>query len=916
MLDFVVMLTRFLRHTGIERREWPLTLALALLHFGIIVAFTMVRTTRDALFLSQLPARYMPWLNMMLAAMAGIVALLMARLGRRYGARQIFVGALLVTAAAFLVFLGLARTFRLAAAYGLYVWSGVYGLLLVAQFWSLAAERVNSRRARQLYAVIGAGGILGGLAGGAIAVVYGRMMSVEWMLIPAAVLHLLLLPTALTLDRWVASEDLAPAQTGGRRYVGYRTLLQQPYIRVMAYVFLAAGVASGLLDYIFKSSVQAHFAGRAADIGIFMGQFYSAQSVIGLLLQFGLTSLLLTRLGARGTSLMLPGLFIVMGGALVALPFLGLIVGMRLFDATMRVSIGGTAWEFLYYPLRDDVRQSARRFIDAVVNRCAEAMGGCLILSVGFLVPDPTRILMAILLVPALIWFLGEVIMSRLYVRELSHSLRRMVANPHPQAMTLNEPELVAQLVVLLDSPRTPQVFYALDLLHRTAPAELPDHLPRLIQHSDPAVQVRALELAIEMPDTINLLDVEALTHHENVSVRVQAALFLYRLIPGGAVQAFDDLLTDPDPRVRAAALVALADHAPADQDTALVAVAERLAQGTTGDRAAVAEAAGRRPGSPGLVALLPRLLADPDLGVRSAALVGAGRSRRPAFWSDLIDALGHRQIRRVALEALVTQGPDVVPRLGDALLDQTLSREVHHVLPQALARAGGPGAAGMLLLATVEGPPDRRRQALKALNRLREENPGLRLPAEEVARQIAEDAAEMRRLADYRHEASQLPPGETRRLLERSLLERRAQAQEDLFRRLALIYPSRGMLVAYRGLTGPNRRVRAQSLEYLESVLSPGDRAIVLPLVEDDPARGPGPARALQPTVNLESMLRGLIEHADPWLRAIGIYAAGVLTIPELRTALAEAAGQKSDEVVRDTAVRALRRLEEVATA
>lgn len=908
------MLVRFLRLTGIERRELPLTLALALLHFGIIVAFTMVRTTRDALFLSQLPARLMPWLNMTLAVMAGGVAFLMARLGRRYGARQLFAGSLLVSAVVLLAFLGLARGARLVAAYGLYVWSGVYGLLLVAQFWSMAAERVNPRRARQLYAIVGAGGILGGLVGGAVAVLYGRMMSVEWMLVPAACLHLLLLPTAIALDRWVATEDVAPASPAGRRYVGYESLLRQGYIRVMAYVFLAAGVASGLLDYVFKSTVQSHFSGEAAAIGVFMGEFYSLQSLVGLVLQFGLTSVLLTRLGARNTSLLLPGLFVLLGGALLALPVFGLIVGMRLFDATMRVSIGGTAWEFLYYPLRDDVRQSARRFIDAVVNRSAEALAGGFILVVGIFWPDPTRVLMLLLLVPALIWFTGELMMNRLYVRELSRSLRRMVADPHPQASTLNEPELVSQLVRLLLSPRAPQVLYALDLLHRTAPAELPDHLPRLIQHDEPAVQVRALELAIEMPDTINLLDVEELTHHADGEVRVHAALFLYRLIPGGAVQALDDLLTADDPRVRATAFVALADHAPPDQDPPLAAVAERLVAGTPADRVAVAQGAGRRPASAALVSFLPRLLADGDLEVRRAALVSAGALRRPEYWPELIRALGHRHLRRTALEATIAQGPDIVPRLGDALLDPSLGREVHRALPRALARTGGTDAVGILLLATVEGTPDRRRQALKALNRLREEHPDIRLPAAEVVRQIAEEATGMRRLDGWLRALAHLPAGETRRLLERSLEERRALALEDLFRRIALIYPPRGIFVAYRGLTGSNRRVRAQSIEYLDSVLSASDRALVLPLVEEGGLTASGAAAAavaMKHPGALESTIRDLVAHADPWLRTLGVYAVGALGVPTLRPALAEAATH-SDLLIRETAVRALRRLDE----
>ena len=51
--------------------------------------------------------------------------------------------------------------------YVLYIWVSVFGVITASQFWLLANHLFNAREAKRLFALVGAGGVLGGTFGGA-----------------------------------------------------------------------------------------------------------------------------------------------------------------------------------------------------------------------------------------------------------------------------------------------------------------------------------------------------------------------------------------------------------------------------------------------------------------------------------------------------------------------------------------------------------------------------------------------------------------------------------------------------------------------------------------------------------------------------------------------------------------------------
>jgi hypothetical protein len=140
--------------------------------------------------------------------------------------------------------------------------------------------------------------------------------------------------------------------------------------------------------------------------------------------------------------------------------------------------------------------------------------------------------------------------------------------------------------------------------------------------------------------------------------------------------------------------------------------------------------------------------------------------------------------------------------------------------------------------------------------------------------------------------------------LLAIALEERRTQALNRVFRRLALLYAPQDMLAAYHGVNAATPRLRGNAIEYLENALTAEHRGVVLPLVDD--TGDEGRARIAEHHgirfVSLESTLEEILKSDDWWLRACALYVAGARRERALLP-LVESNLQTLNTLVRETA-------------
>lgn len=872
---------------------------LAALLMGITSSYTLVKISRDALFLSVLPARLLPYVYLLVGIVTLVVSWVFGRLTSRFSPLRTLIGTTLVATLGLFAFALTMEHQRGWLPMAFYVWVNLYGLILVSQFWAFISGISDPRTARTTYTIVGAGGILGGLLGGALASAWANHASPAWITIAAATM-LGLTGVGIAFATGQGKVTLPPEEE--QVQPGSEPITRFGYVRWLAIAALCSVLIAGLLDYQLKIVVQRLYP-STPELTRFFGRYFVGMNIAALLFQILLTRRLLERLGAGNTAAILPAGITVGAIATVLAPSFAIVLTTRLWDNILRFSLNKSTTEIFYFPLTPDLRRRAKAFIEAGIERFGDALAGVLI--IGFTVvlrDDPSRLAM-LALTTAAIWLFAWWQLQHDYVRQLGRHLRSLKLDPAQDWVSLRERSVLKEMVRTLDSGYEREVLQAIDLLDSTAPRLLVPRLPKLLAHRSARVRARAIEIANEHPTDEASELAWTLLQDPDPKVRLQALRLRLSLRMGNLPPALDEFLDSPDPGLRATAIQSLVEYASdADLPRVRALIEDRLRPQST-DRVITAEALGARETGE-FHDLLAPLLEDGDLEVRRAALTSAGRARIRAFLPALIEALGEHETEAAARAGLVAFGNGAVGTLGDWLADERVDIAIRRAIPRVLREIPTQDAVAALFRPAPSRDVVLDYRILKAANQIRLANSALVFPATRVTEDL--DATVREFLAvEFHLEAQKGFSDQAGRFLRTVLAERRDQALNRIFRRLALLYPPRSVLAAYHGILSANPRVSGNAIEYIDNALSEEHRALIKPLLPDaDPALGLELARmryGLGP-MNARSSLAALLEGPDLWLRTCALYAVGKRREKRLLHRV-EANLDDSDQRVRETA-------------
>jgi len=815
----------------INRDEWPVTTALCGLHFLIISAFTLAKIARDGLFLTELPASYLPYVSIGLAGVSAFAVAGFDKVSRAAPTHERLLWSFIVTGVSLVLFGFWFSVAGQTAAIPFYLWLGVYGLILVSQFWTLANERVNPRQAKRLFAVIGAAGIFGGLVAGSVVSLIGAMIKPHWLLIAAAILHGV---AGLVAARSrVRPEEKVPILTTAEAdaATGLSGLIRYDYVRLLIAWFLAAQITSGVLDYAFKQTLQDHVTATGAMSSV-LGLFYTTQNIVALVVQLGLASPILFLLGNRMTAIILPSGILAGGLCALTLPVAGgawVIMVTRLYDTTTRISVARTAWEFLYFPLTDAMKQRAKYYIEVVVKRMAEAAAGLLVILLHLVQGESLPQLVWVITALALIWMGLEWRLNSAYAREVSRSLGRLVRKPNSPQPKLVEVTDATEVTGLLDSQDPVQVLSALDLLETLDPAAIREQAPGLMQHPSQPVRARALAILLATGDEVD--------RYLPYLTAVQPAPFEDHLTPVSEAETVVDRVVT-------------------------VAMAGRSTYGDLSSQR------------------FRELFNDAEGDVRRTAYRSAGLSGDRRFLPHLIAKFSQSQERPHVREALMLYGERIVGTLGDYVVDPVTPVPVKRQLCRVIAAIGGQDAAySMLRASDLEVDRLVMDRALQALHYICVTHPAVRLPDALILDHLREEIRRYCQRVLQQQTMQSVAHVTLKTFILQVLQERMAQSLERVFRRLALVMDHGQALFAYQGYRSGNERLRAQALEYLDTVLPSDLKRQLLPVLDASSAMegARAAARVLGTApLTLVDIVDELLSSREQWLKVCGLYMVG----------------------------------------
>lgn len=284
-----------------------------------------------------------------------------------------------------------------------YVWVGMFGAFVVAQFWAFASDLYPQEQGRRLLPMIAIGATSGAMAG---AWLEGRL--VDWKLVDPRFLLLASLPllaASLVLTRHVDTAVGGVGKQQGARPEGEVLEGRGALPMVLGSRFLlAVAVATLLLNCVktlgesvlFQHAVEELVAAQAAAAGVvgeverrafqqatmtsFYGDFFFWINALALVLQAFFASRLLRYGGFGALFLMLPAVALTSYAAMWALPVLWVIKTMKIAENATDYSIQNTARHVLWLPMSQEVTFKAKPTIDSLFMRAGDGLAALTVL--------------------------------------------------------------------------------------------------------------------------------------------------------------------------------------------------------------------------------------------------------------------------------------------------------------------------------------------------------------------------------------------------------------------------------------------------------------------------------------------------------------------------------------------------------
>ena len=787
------------------------------------------QSATDGLFFAHSGADELPVMLIVAGGLLFVTSSIVTALLGLLSHRRLFLTLPLISAATLLVERALVATVPSWIYPVLWLTAAVVVLLQWLFTWGLLGIVVNTRQAKRLFPLFGAGAILGVVIGGLLTGPLAELVDAENLLFV-----------------WAAC--LAAASLVGRALVGgsrppvvVRKRPHQPKMRpldemqqgfrfvrsssVMKWMSLAAILFSVLFFSLylpFSRAATDHYPSADALAGFF-GLFSAVTTAAALITSLFLTNRMITRFGVTTMLLVLALIYLAGFGVLIASGTFVTLVVIRFVQMLWSQAVANPAWEAVINVVPPARRDQTRAFLNGGPTQLGTMIAG-LIQLIGLRRLSPIQLYAigsgtAALLTFAM-WKVG-----RAYSTALMDALRA----GRPQVFP----------TVADDEPFNGRQVDAAAVATVIAGAS----------GEDVRVRRAAVEILGDLPDSEAASVLRTAVRDPDATVRATALRSLARAKDVAAVPVVLGALVDPEPAVRLDAIRAvdtLADDSPGATDS----IRSLLADPDPAVRAAAASAILRGPAREDAVAVLRAMLRTMDPRARELAL-GALEGSASSETFDM-GALGLRdadpRVRAAAARALATADQiRTVPLLVRSLDDGV--NDVRYAVARSLGRIGAstmePVLAALFDPALAEG-------ALLALAQL-----PLRPPADVMRGYAREEAA--RSVADFDASLAVDPGGDDgERLLHDSLMERARRQALDAFRAVALLGDGASITFAIDNLSSHDPAQVANALEALDSF---GEHTIVRPLLRLwEPAD-----RRIAPR---DVWLPRLLDDPDPWIR------------------------------------------------
>jgi AAA family ATP:ADP antiporter len=319
-----------------------------------------------------------------------------------------------------------------------YLWVGMFGVFIVAQFWAFAADLYADERGGRLLPLIG----IGATAGAATGSLLTELLVTSHWFDSGSLLLLATIPLGASIVLSRSADARGPMGTPRHERVRPTTpaaagdgpgalafVIRHRYLLAAALVALLTNWVNtngeNLLFRVVQDALEHERAARGitdqaaiiafvrAGTAAFYGNYYFWVNVCALLLQALVASRLLAYGGFGAIFLLLPVIALVSYSAMAFLPVLAMVRVMKVAENSVDYSINNTARQVLWLPTTAAMKYKAKPVVDSLFVRLGDGCAAVTVLLGVHLLQLSTRSFFLVNVVLVLAWLTAASVIVR-----------------------------------------------------------------------------------------------------------------------------------------------------------------------------------------------------------------------------------------------------------------------------------------------------------------------------------------------------------------------------------------------------------------------------------------------------------------------------------------------------------------------
>ncbi|MCW3788192.1 hypothetical protein [Plebeiibacterium sediminum] len=829
--------------------------------FLTVTTLLIIKPVANALFLAQIGVDKLPYSFVLVAATALLLSRFYSKKLINRSLSNVIKVTLLVSAFALIVFSVLLQLNLLESwvLYLFYIGVAIFGLLTTSQFWILSNLVFNTREAKRLFGIVGAGAIAGGIFGGYLTTVLAPLVSVENMLFVAA--FILFVNVKLNRMIWVRYVNQLNTYQHQKRVVQeskhpIQLIRQSKHLTYLALIIGLGVIVSKLVDFQF-SALASRSIYDPDELAAFFGLWFSNFNVISLLIQLLITRRVVGIYGVGSSLFVLPAFILFSTSLLFIFPILAVAILLKTCDVSIKQSINKAATELLALPIPSGIKSQTKSFIDVFVDTAATGISGLLLIFVVNGMNLSTTAVNILIVMVVLVWFYIARKVRIEYISAFKQKLIRQDGKNGKSSIDFSNESVIQGLKKVLEKGTEKQKLFILKKIEQLKDIRFATQVLPLLESENIQIRIEALRCMYFMPMIFDESLLIKYLQDKNIEVRQLTFDILLRYSTEGRVRFIQRFLQNEDPLVSSAALVGLSIEARDNAEMKRVFQLNSLIRDKIDylkiivdqeELIAYKSMILRSIGHANVEEFYPfinqSIEIKTDKTIVNEAIKAAGFTLNATFVPVLVSLLCKDEYKDTACQSLAHFGPAIFKDLLIYYEDPSVNSEIKQSIPKVAEYISSPASVDFLLMLIKKEDSLFCINVLNSLNQLRINSPHLLVNKKTVIRMITEEASlfqdilsvlytqQKMILSDADHELNKKKI-ELKSELIRQLEFKMDQILESIFKLLGLRYPPEEIGTVYENIQSKSQEQRYAAIEFIENILDNDLKKILIPIIE-----------------------------------------------------------------------------------